>query len=196
MRKLILLLCLSLPSFGAIPATVWWDVNNSTGNDANGGGFDSAKAGTFQATEVAFSDLICAGTTCTSVTLAFGTTSPGNILNVQSGSGCTTGRAEVISQATGTATFDHSLGTGTCTGRAYGKLASVCASFSGANCTAGAIAVLVGDYQNIWLQYTGTPYANNSNAIGDTNSSGGSYAYGIWGYNTSHGDINKIGRAH
>ena len=39
MRKLILLFCLSIPAFGAISATMQWDMR-TTGSNSNSGGYD------------------------------------------------------------------------------------------------------------------------------------------------------------
>ena len=46
-RLLIALLAFSLSSWATLPQTVRWNVERTTGtSDTNGGGFDTAKAGT------------------------------------------------------------------------------------------------------------------------------------------------------
>lgn len=135
-RDLRALFCLAilalhtLPAFGAFTATTQWDVR-TTGSDSNGGGFDTSATGSdkSQGSATAFTDLVIGGTTTqgTSATLAFDATSPGNILNVTSGAGCTVQRVQVVSRSGGTATFDKSLGTAasTCSGTAYGPLLTI-----------------------------------------------------------------------
>jgi hypothetical protein len=119
----------ALPAFcAAFGSTTAWDVQTG-GSNTNGGAFDSgvASPGTdkSEGSPTAFTDLVAATTTATSVTLAFSSASPGNFIHVASGSGCNTGWFEILSQAAGTATFNATLGTGTCTGTAYGPLLTV-----------------------------------------------------------------------
>lgn len=101
----------------AFTATTYWEVQTG-GNDANGGGFDSAASGTDYSygagqTTIAYTDIVIGVTTTqgTSVARAFVAADVGNILNVTSGTGFTVQRVQVASVAGGTATFDKSLGT-------------------------------------------------------------------------------------
>jgi hypothetical protein len=173
MRKLILLLFLSLPMFGsAFGSGTQWDVQTG-GNDANGGAFDPgvASPGTDQSegAATAFTDLIVATTTATSITLAFGTASPGNFLHIASGAGCNTGWFEILSQAAGTITANASMGTGTCTGRAYGPLLTIAQAAS---------LVVAGNTVNIKAgTYTLTSTLTLSNQ-----------SIGYIGYQSTHGD--------
>lgn len=142
MRKLILLFCLSIPAFGALPATVVWDVQPSTGSDTNGGGCDTAVSGTCQpGAGIAFSDLVAATTTATSVTLAFVSANSSNFIDITGGSGCNTGRFEILSVTTGTATMNATMGTGTCTGRAYGSFATFAAAVAAASVSGQGITL-------------------------------------------------------
>jgi hypothetical protein len=54
------------------------------------------------------------------------TNGPGNFVYIASGTGCTVGRYEILSQSSGTATFDHAVGTATdvCTGTIGGSMAT------------------------------------------------------------------------
>jgi hypothetical protein len=133
-RKLALLLLVSSPVWASCcNSTMNWDVR-TTGSDNNGGGFDSgvASPGTDfslqNAAQQAYTDIVIGGTTTqiTSAAHAFGSTHPGNVINITGGAGCTTGRYEVISVSGVTATMDHSLGTAasTCTGNLGGSLAT------------------------------------------------------------------------
>ena len=126
----VLLAALS-PAWATINATMQWDVR-TTGNDANGGGFDNqvAAPGTDfslqNAAQTAYTDLVIGATTTqlTSAASPFGATHPGNVIHVTGGTGCTTGWFEVISVSGVTATMDRSVGTAasTCTGNLGGSL--------------------------------------------------------------------------
>ena len=191
MRKLILLLCLlSLPAFGAWPYGIQWDVQ-TTGSDSNGGGFDPTvtSPGTNKAmgSVVLFSDLVAVGTTATSVTLAFDSTTPGNFIHIVSGSGCTAGWFDLVSQSGGTATADHSMGTGTCTGRAYGPLLTICNAQSSNQCTGGTLALVTNALDTVWVK-SGTYNYTIPIPIASPNS-GSIVSLSIVGYNSTHGDI-------
>lgn len=190
MRKLIAiaLLC-AAPAFAtAFGAATAWDVR-TTGSDTNGGGFDSSvvSPGTDQSqgSATAFTNLVCATTTCTSVTLSFSSTSPGNFVYVTGGTGCNTGPFEILSQSSGTATFNASLGTGTCSGNAYGSLATVCSAYSSGHCTAGAYAYAVTG-NTVWVK-NGT----NTTSIGytNTNAATNTFSVTVEGYGSTHGDF-------
>lgn len=133
------LLCLILSlliapgtSCAAISAGMQWDVR-TTGDDANGGGFTLGASGTDfslqDAAQVAFTDLVIGVATAelTSAASPFGATSPGNVINVTGGVGCTTGRYAISSVAGSTATMDRSVGvaTSTCTGNLGGGLLTI-----------------------------------------------------------------------
>lgn len=133
-RLIFLLMLALLPASGAINGRMQWDVR-TTGNDANGGGFDAgvASPGTNfsvqDAAQQAYTDLVIGGTTTqlTSAAHAFGSTHPGNVINITGGTGCTTGWYEIISVSGVTATMDRSVGTGasTCTGNLGGGFATI-----------------------------------------------------------------------
>jgi hypothetical protein len=121
MNKLILAILISLPAFAAFNATSVWRVQ-TTGSSTNGGAFDPSVSspGTDESkTDAGTSctDIVIGGTTTTATsasTCTFSATThgPGNFINITGGSGCTVQRVEMISQSSGTATFDKSLGTG------------------------------------------------------------------------------------
>ena len=139
---LALLCCLLLvagPASPAFNAATEWDVR-TTGNDANGGGFQVGATGTDysqqDAAQYAYDDIVIGtpNTTATSVDRAFSALDPGNVVNITAGTNCTVQRAQIVSQVGGVATFDKALGTigSTCTG-----------SLGGSLLTPGAAAVLV-----------------------------------------------------
>jgi len=180
MRKLIAVLLLAIfPGYAAsLSPTVGWNVtNNANGNASNGGGFDPSVSapGTnlSLSNPVSFTDLICTGTTCTSTTLAFSAASNGNLLNITDGTGCTTGRHEILSVTGSTATFNDSIGTGTCSGVAYGAL----------DTWAHAEAAVNNAGQIIWIQCTGTPYIITSGITGASVAE-----HWVWGYQNTWND--------
>ncbi len=129
--RLIIFILSAYSAFAAVAATTVWEVR-TTGNNNNGGGFNSAASGTDysqqDSPQIVYTDLVIGGTTtqATSALNPFDATSPGNIVNVVSGAGCTVQRAQVLSVAGSTATFDKALGTAasTCAGNLGGALAS------------------------------------------------------------------------
>ena len=182
MKKLILALLLSASAcFATLPATLVWDVQTASGNDANGGAFDSAKSGTdaSQGTVLAYTDISVQSTTTqiTSSLHPFSSTSVGNVINITGGSGCTTGWHEITSVTTGTATLDSSAGSSgdTCTGNYGGPLASI----------AGAVGHFVSG--NIaYVKGTNTVTAVLTLPLGCASSSEGPCI--IAGYTSVHGD--------
>lgn len=130
MKKLLAVILSSLlavPSYAAFGAKTIWQVQ-TTGADTNGGGFDSGvgSPGTDEsASGGAAITVTSSGSTGTGSPAFTATThGPGNFIHIASGSGCTTGWFEILSQSSGTATFDHSMGTGTCVGVIGNPLAS------------------------------------------------------------------------
>ncbi len=142
--RLIIFILSAYSAVAAIASTTQWDVR-TTGNDANGGGFNTSASGTNYAMQdspqVVYTDLVIGATTtqATSAANPFDSTSPGNVANIVSGAGCTVQRAQVVSVAAGVATFDKSLGTAasTCSGNFGGGLLTVQAAVA----TTGAVAV-------------------------------------------------------
>lgn len=101
----------------ALAATTVWEVQ-SGGNDANGGGFNSAASGTDYtqqaAAQVAYTDLVidaAVNTNLTSAATPFTALHVGNIINVTGGTGFTVQRVQIVSVAAGVATCDKSCGT-------------------------------------------------------------------------------------
>lgn len=103
----------------ALSASTVWEVR-ADGNSANGGGFDSSvgSPGTDYSQQaspqVTFTDMVIDAVDNTKFTSAGTSASsvhPGNILNVTSGSGFTTGRYCIVSQAAGVYTVDRAMGT-------------------------------------------------------------------------------------
>ena len=100
----------------ALAAGTVWEIR-TTGNSANGGGYNSARAGATtdfsvqDSPQVTYTDLVIgASNTVTSVAFPFTSLHIGNILNITGGVGFTTGRYEVISVASAAATLDRSPG--------------------------------------------------------------------------------------
>jgi hypothetical protein len=123
----------------ALAATVQWDVR-TTGNDANGGGFDPgvASPGTDfsqqNSAQVAFTDLVI-GATNTQLTSAgnpFSSASVGNLIQISAGTGFTTGFYTVASVSGVTATMDRAVGTASSTG-GVGNLGGSLATIGAAN---------------------------------------------------------------
>ena len=118
------LLC-ALPVLAGLSSTVQWNVRTD-GNDNNGGGFDSSvgSPGTDYsrqaAAQVAFTDLVIGATNTqlTSVLNPFTSADVGNLIQIFSGSGFTTGIYTVESVAGGVAIMDRAVGTATSTGGA------------------------------------------------------------------------------
>lgn len=178
MRRLFLALILCSSAYGAFGAASAWDVSNTvSGNsDINGSAFDSgvASPGTDEShgAGVAIS-IVSAGTTgvCTPACSAT-THGPGNFFHVASGTGCTVGWYEILSQSGGTATFDRTTGAGTCVGVLGG-------SFT--NWTVPVTSTLIVNGNTVWIQ-AGTYTQTTQQATGNS-----SVLYS--GYVTSHGDI-------
>ena len=111
----------------AFSSSTEWDVRVS-GADSNGGGFNTASAGTDyskqDSPQVTYTDLVIDATTntkCTSAGNPFTSAHVGNIINITSGTGFTVQRVQVVSVTTAVATCDKSLGTLSSTG-GNGKL--------------------------------------------------------------------------
>jgi len=165
----------------AFNAATEWDVR-TTGSDTNGGGFQVGATGTDfsqqDSAQVTYTDLVIDGTTNTKVTSAahpFDSTSPGNIINITSGTGFTVQRVQIVSVTGSTATCDKSLGTLGSTG-GNGKL--------GGSLAVPLTAMNLGVSTNtVWIKagtYTQTTTSNWNNAsVGSMN---------ITGYQTTHGD--------
>jgi hypothetical protein len=107
----------------AFAATTEWDVR-TTGSDANGGGFDTATAGTDysqqDAPEVVYTDLVIDAVSNTKITSAatpFTAAHVGNIINVTGGTGFTVQRVQITSvDGSNVATCDKAVGTTGSTG--------------------------------------------------------------------------------
>jgi hypothetical protein len=167
----------------ALSASIHWDVR-TTGSDTNGGGFKNGATGTDysqqDAAEVTYTDLVIGGTNTQLTSAAFPFTSAhvGNVINITSGTGFTTGRYEVVSVASSIATMDRAVGTASSTGGA-GKLGGAFASLAPLFVsTAGNFYTSL---NSIWVK-TGTYTVTSTLQI---NSTQGFY---IYGYGSTHGD--------
>jgi hypothetical protein len=162
----------------------------TTGNDANGGAFDSgvSSPGTDysqqNAAQVTYTDLAIDALDTTKLTSAahpFDSTSPGNVINISGGTGFTTGLYRVVSVSGSTATMDRSVGTASSTG-GTGKLGGAFLTISKATANMQVngqiIYVKAGTYQIS---------STISNPSGSTPSSIGR----IVGYTTTRGDAGR-----
>jgi hypothetical protein len=106
-------------------ATLYFEVR-TTGSDNNGGGFDSgvASPGTDysqqDSAQIAYTDLVI-GTTgnenqLTSAANPFGSTVPGNVINITGGTGFSHGLYRIVSVSGSTATMDRDVGIANSTG--------------------------------------------------------------------------------
>lgn len=134
----------------ALPAATVWEVRPATGSDSNGGGFVAGASGTDYsqqaAAQVAYTDLVIDATTNTNVTSAlnpFGATDVGNVVNVTSGTGFTTGRYQVVSVSGVIATLDRAVGTTSSTG-GHGNLGGALATVAAAPFVGGNTVYLMG----------------------------------------------------
>jgi hypothetical protein len=186
MKRLLLIFVLASPGWATLPFTSVWEVR-TTGADTNGGGFDSAKAGTDysqqNAAQFAFTDLASSnGSTSpcavTSASHNFVAADVGNFIQITAGTNWTTGFYEIVSAAGNAATLD----------RACGSAASIS---SGTWAEGGALAtpqkVITGLSNNgssgyvVWIK-AGT-YTVSASMIPSS-----SYDYTVIGYNASRGD--------
>ena len=168
---------------------VVWEVR-STGDDTNGGGFDSTvtSPGTDYsqqtAAQVTYTDLVI-GATNTQLTSAlnnFTSAHVGNLVNVTGGTGFTTGWYTVLSVTTGVATMDRAVGTAASTagtGKLGGCLASLDKLFTIVN-----TANLGATGQIAWVKAT----ASYVTTAGLTSTSASGAGIACIGYTTTRGD--------
>lgn len=100
----------------ALPAATVWEVRPTVGADTNGGGFVAGASGTdysqqnsaqYSASDLAsISSLVVA-----SVSHSFVSADVGNLINIASGTGFTSGFYQIVSVSAGQATLDRSPGT-------------------------------------------------------------------------------------
>jgi hypothetical protein len=133
-----LVLLSQAPAYAAFGVAANWDIQ-TTGADTNGGAFDGgvASPGTDESTGAgtAITVTLASGTTGTCSPACTSTThGPGNFINIASGTGCTTGLFEILSQAAGTITVDHTMGSATnaCVGVVGGPLLTISKFYSSA----------------------------------------------------------------
>jgi len=167
----------------AFHANTEWDVR-TTGNDANGGGFQVGSTGTDRSQQdaayIAFTDLVIDHTTNTKITSSanpFDATSVGNVINITGGTGFTVQRVQIVSVASAVATCDKAVGTIDSTG-GTGNLGGAVANF-------GTISSLMVNGNTAWIQ-TGTYTITATYTIG-SNMAGNALGY-IRGYVSTHGD--------
>jgi hypothetical protein len=143
MKRLIaiLLLC-TFPAYCAFNATAQWDVR-TTGSNSNGGAFDPGVSvpGTDysqqNSPQIAYTDLVIGATTTqyTSVLNAVTSAVVGNFIQIVSGTGCTTGIYEILSETAGSpnfATVDRSMGSAAsvCTANLGGSFLTIAAALA------------------------------------------------------------------
>jgi hypothetical protein len=143
MKRLIaiLLLC-AFPAYCAFNGTVQWDVR-TTGSNSNGGAFDPGvtSPGTDysqqNSAQIAYTDLVIGATTTqyTSALNAVTSAVVGNFIQIVSGTGCTAGFYEILSETAGSpnfATVDRSMGSAAsvCTANLGGSLLTIAAALA------------------------------------------------------------------
>ena len=101
----------------ALSASTVWEVR-AGGTATGGGGFVSGGGGTDYSQQDAVhstrTDIVIDAATNTDITSAsdnFASDDVGNIINITSGTGFTTGRYEIVSVSSGVATLDRAVGT-------------------------------------------------------------------------------------
>lgn len=183
MRNLIALLLLcSLPAFSAaFGAGTAWDIRTAanSGADTNGGGFDSGQGscGTDESggAGTAITITLTATTTGTGSPAFTSTThGPCNFVHIASGTGCTVGWYEILSQSSGTATFNTAMGSNT----------NVCVGVVGGSLLTMAQAVTNAVASNSIYMQTGT-YTVTTFLIT-------AVQLKFIGYLTSHDDLNTL----
>ncbi len=164
---------------GAFGAGTQWDarVAGDGGLDTNGGAFDPGvvSPGTDESQGSGTAITVTAATTTGTGSPAFSSTThgPGNFIHIASGAGCNTGTFEILSQAAGTATFDRSMGTGTCVGVIGGSLLTI------------QTAITLAVTSNIVNIKAGTYTVTTAILV----NAGSTFLSGqIIGYGTTHGD--------
>ena len=128
----VILSCLlTAPVYGAFGTSTIWQVSSVSGVATNGGAFDPGvgSPGTDESQTATAITLTTASTTTATCSPACSATThgPGNFVHIASGTGCTVGWHEIISQAAGTVTFDAAIaaaGGDTCVGTIGGPIAS------------------------------------------------------------------------
>lgn len=189
MRKLLtsLLVCLMLPSV-PLPVFATWNqgvqwIVETTGADTNGGCYDPTvgSPGTDESTGAGTAITITlTGTTTGTASPAFSSTThgPGNCIHIASGTGCTAGWYEILSQSSGTATFSTAMGSSTdvCTGVIGGSLQTPGQFITNIN----SIAV---NYNTLNLQ-KGTYSVSSSSTLHSTGT-----GYYLSGFNVTKGDL-------
>lgn len=119
---LLYLLTIGL-AFGAISEDTVLEVRGGAGSDTNGGGFVSGASGTDysqqDSSHASYTDLVIDATTDTDITSSadpFASDDVGNLINITSGTGFTTGRYEITAVVSNVATLDRAVGTTGSTG--------------------------------------------------------------------------------
>lgn len=178
----------------ALSASVVWEVRASVGADTNGGAFDPSvtSPGTDysqqNSAQVAFTDLVIGATTTnlTSVLNPFSSASVGNIVNITSGSGFTTGRYTVVSVSGVTATMDRSVGTTASTG-GHGALGGALETLGGLQTAVRAnTSEANGLLQVIWVKATASYVFTTPLQL--TQSGSVAEPVTFYGYTTTRGD--------
>ena len=170
---------------GALISGTVWEVREGSSNN-NGGGFvpTGSSCGTDYSQQaspqIAYTDMLVATTTFTSVANPVTSAITCNVIQIISGSGCTAGFYYVVSTSSTTATLDRSAGTGTCT-----------ANLGGAIGTLAELNTVMGLTNNItqtgWVKANATYSISSGVTFNMTNSNKG-VSISINGYTTTRGD--------
>jgi hypothetical protein len=191
----------------AIAATMQWELDSATGNDANGGGFDdtSGTPGTNYAwgagqTAIAYTDIRTDGANLNVMVSngparAFVAADVGNVINLTGGTHITTGRYQILSVAVGKATVDRNFATEDTAAHndGAGTLGGALASITAAFIQDATTPMVAGN--KLWIKYNAVAYSLPS-AI--TAGVAGTAVLPILfsGYYASHGDNPTIASGH
>ena len=159
----------------ALSNSTVWDVRPGAGSDTNGGGYVTGGGGTDfsiqDSPQQTYTDLVAVtSTTISSVARAFSSVDVGNIINITSGTGWTTGRFQILSVAASVATMDRAIATASSTG-GNGKLGGALAALT----ILAGLSIKIVAYLKGTLTITASLFLTPSD-------------WSIEGYTTTHGD--------
>lgn len=195
LKLIVVFFILACLAHAALPSTTVWETRNA-GNDANGGGYVTGSSGTDysqqNSAQYTASDLSCSGSCTTNPCQVFSTATGflsdivGDIIQINSGTGWTTGFYEVVSfNGSGLITLDRACGNGNNTGGVF-HIGGALATLSKLNTAMGTTANIS---QVAWVKNDST-YSVSSQAANFNFTTNGcnNCQPQINGYTSSRGD--------